>query len=188
MDRAHRLRDSRAALDPADQKELGLPPWDERPSASDATACAGRTGPKSTTTARAFKITCRTAAGVIVTIIADNYFGYCKKEVKTQISYAANLYGNVEEEHSGGAIAFASYSLGDEFDAERYGRTAAPSTTWSRDYAESWSPARRLRRRPQLPDLVYVPATRARSMHNSRSGGRTTAASVDSRCCPARST
>src|SRR5687768_12480269 len=31
----------------------------------------------------AFKLTCRTEAGVIVTILADNYFGYCKKEVKT---------------------------------------------------------------------------------------------------------
>ena len=51
---------------------------------------------------RAFKLTCRTTAGVIVTLIADNYFGVtCKKEVKTQISYAANLYGNVEEEHAG---------------------------------------------------------------------------------------
>ena len=36
----------------------------------------------------------RDARGVIVTVIADNYFGYCKKEVKTQISYSANLFGN----------------------------------------------------------------------------------------------
>ena len=34
-----------------------------------------------------------THRGVMVTLIADNYFGYCKKEVKTQISFAANLYG-----------------------------------------------------------------------------------------------
>lgn len=63
----------------------------------------------------AFKVTCRTDAGIVVTLIADNYFGYCKKEVKTQISYAANLLGNVEEEHAGGAIAFPAYSFGDEF-------------------------------------------------------------------------
>ena len=62
-----------------------------------------------------FKLTCRTADGVIVTLIADNYFGYCKKEIKTQLSYAANLLGNIEEEHAGGAIAFASYNLGEEF-------------------------------------------------------------------------
>ena len=53
---------------------------------------------------------------MIVTLIADNYFGYCKKEVKTQISYAANLFGNAEEEHAGGALVFASYNLGQEYD------------------------------------------------------------------------
>ena len=63
----------------------------------------------------AFKITARTEEGIIVTVIADNYYGYSKKEVKTQISYAANLLGNVEEEHAGGAIAFPSYNLGDDF-------------------------------------------------------------------------
>ena len=31
-----------------------------------------------------------------MTIIADNYFGYCKKEVKTQLGMAANLYGQTE--------------------------------------------------------------------------------------------
>ena len=55
----------------------------------------------------------------MVTIIADNYYGYCKKEVKTQISYAANLYGMCEEEHAGGAIAFPAYVLGQEFHAGR---------------------------------------------------------------------
>jgi phosphoenolpyruvate carboxykinase (diphosphate) len=68
----------------------------------------------------AFKITCRNEKGIIVTLIADNYFGYCKKEVKTQISYAANLYGQVEEEHAGGAVAFPSYDLGEEFHLSHY--------------------------------------------------------------------
>ncbi|HMP90786.1 MAG TPA: hypothetical protein PJ991_11330 [Kiritimatiellia bacterium] len=63
----------------------------------------------------AFKITARDQRGVIVTIIADNYFGYCKKEVKTQISYAANLYGIAEEEHAGGAFVFPRYDLGEDF-------------------------------------------------------------------------
>lgn len=66
----------------------------------------------------AFKATCRTAQGVMVTLIADNYFGYCKKEVKTQISFSANLSGLAEEEHAGGALAFPSYSLGEEFRAD----------------------------------------------------------------------
>ncbi len=62
-----------------------------------------------------FKITCRNANGVIITLISDNYFGYCKKEVKTQISYSANLLGRAEEEHAGGAIVFPSYDHGEDF-------------------------------------------------------------------------
>ncbi|MBD4447285.1 hypothetical protein GUG94_20140, partial [Xanthomonas citri pv. citri] len=53
--------------------------------------------------------------GVILTIVADNYFGYCKKEVKTQISYSANLFGLAEEEHSGGARAYISHNEGQEY-------------------------------------------------------------------------
>lgn len=61
----------------------------------------------------AFKVTCRDDRGVVVTLIADNYYGYSKKEIKTQISYSANLYGLVEEEHAGGAIAFPRGIMGD---------------------------------------------------------------------------
>ncbi len=70
-----------------------------------------------------FKLTLRTDEGRIFTVIADNYFGYSKKEVKTQISYSANLFGNVEEEHAGGALAFPSYNLGDEFFADSHVET-----------------------------------------------------------------
>ena len=57
----------------------------------------------------AFKVVCRDHRGVSVTIIADNYFGYCKKEVKSCISFATNLMGLCEEEHAGGALAFPSF-------------------------------------------------------------------------------
>jgi hypothetical protein len=70
----------------------------------------------------AFKLTCRDASGVIVTIIADNYFGYCKKEIKTQISYSANLLGACEEEHAGGALVFPSYDLGETFSGDLHVR------------------------------------------------------------------
>jgi len=63
----------------------------------------------------AFKLTTRNERGVMVTLIADNYYGYCKKEVKTQISFSANLQGLAEEEHAGGALVFPSYDLGEEF-------------------------------------------------------------------------
>lgn len=72
----------------------------------------------------AFKVTARDSSGVVVTLIADNYFGYCKKEVKTQISYAANLYGLVEEEHSGGALVFPSFDLGEDFQLDPNRRDA----------------------------------------------------------------
>ncbi len=62
---------------------------------------------------QAFKLAIRDERGIIVTIIADNYFGYSKKEVKSHISYAANLYGSCEEEHAGGAVVFPAYNQGD---------------------------------------------------------------------------
>ncbi len=65
----------------------------------------------------AYKITCRDHHGVCVTLIADNYFGYSKKEIKTQLSFAANLYGNVEEEHAGGTIAFPRKNVGEYYNA-----------------------------------------------------------------------
>jgi len=68
----------------------------------------------------AFKVTCRDERGVVVTLIADNYYGYSKKEIKTQISYSANLYGLVEEEHAGGAIAFPCGNMGDSIFGEPF--------------------------------------------------------------------
>lgn len=68
----------------------------------------------------AFKLTCRDHRGIIVTLIADNYFGYCKKEVKTQLSYAANLMGQCEEEHAGGTLAFPSFDLGEDYERSGY--------------------------------------------------------------------
>ena len=119
MDRPHRLRHPRAAPGQGHEESrrpaaLGRRP----PNASAATACAGKTKTELYNNGGAFKLTCRDESGVIVTIIADNYFGYCKKEVKTQISYAANLFGICEEEHAGGALVFPAYDLGEEFSGE----------------------------------------------------------------------
>jgi len=62
-----------------------------------------------------FKITLRGPPGCIVTLIADSYFGYAKKEVKSQVSFSANLLGLVEEEHAGGALVFPRYNHGTRF-------------------------------------------------------------------------
>jgi len=67
---------------------------------------------------QAFKLVCRDSQGVIFTLIADNYFGYSKKEIKSQISYSANVIGGAEEEHAGGALAFPRYNLGDVFQVD----------------------------------------------------------------------
>ncbi|MCH3923639.1 MAG: hypothetical protein LKE30_01785 [Bacteroidales bacterium] len=64
---------------------------------------------------QSFKLTIRDDKGFIATVIADNYFGYSKKEVKSMISYASNLFGNTEEEHAGGALIFPGYNQGDAY-------------------------------------------------------------------------
>jgi hypothetical protein len=107
----------------------------------------------------AFKITARSMNGVMVTILADNYYGYCKKEVKTQISYAANLFGLCEEEHAGGALAFPAYVLGQQFYA---GRTVLTKQVVFEDAMRLLGD--RVEVRPEryavdrtYPDVFYVP-------------------------------
>jgi hypothetical protein len=100
-------------------KELGLPHYNDATELQRRDGMCWRDENDPYNGGEAFKITCRDMRGVIVTVIADNYYGYCKKEVKTQISYAANLFGLCEEEHAGGAIAFPAYVLGQEFYAGR---------------------------------------------------------------------
>ncbi len=102
----------------ATKKAVGLPAWEQATERQRRDGMCWRKEDELYNNGGAFKITCRDESGVIVTIIADNYYGYCKKEVKTQLSYAANLFGNCEEEHAGGALVFPSWDLGEEFDGE----------------------------------------------------------------------
>ncbi|HTJ79803.1 MAG TPA: hypothetical protein VL357_12480 [Rariglobus sp.] len=94
---------------------VGLPHWDLATPRQRRDGMCWKNEDELYNGGSAFKLCARDAAGVMVTLIADNYYGYCKKEVKTQISYAANLYGLAEEEHAGGALVFPSYDLGDDF-------------------------------------------------------------------------
>ncbi|WP_168583025.1 hypothetical protein [Gephyromycinifex aptenodytis] len=127
------LPDNDAALDPASwtgttgcvilaphlvrltKKELGLPHVSEATERQRRDGMCWEREDERYNNGAAFKACARDERGVIVTVIADNYFGYCKKEVKTQIGYSANLHGAVEEEHSGGALVFPSYTLGRKF-------------------------------------------------------------------------
>jgi len=101
------------------KKDLGLPAWDKATERQKQDGMAWKNENEFYNNGQAFKITARDSRGVMVTIIADNYYGYCKKEVKTQISFAANLFGQAEEEHAGGALAYPTYVLGNDFYADR---------------------------------------------------------------------
>ena len=132
------------------KKSLGLPHWDDATERQRRDSMCWKDESEPYNDGTAFKVTCRDDSGVTLTLIADNYYGYCKKEVKTQISFAANLMGNVEEEHAGGALAFASYSLGDEFqvNSRRYNNRSFDDV--ARDYAVLRRyPAGRIRYRSQ---------------------------------------
>lgn len=107
---------------------------------------------------KAFKVCARDERGVVVTVIADNYFGYCKKEVKTQISLSANLFGGAEEEHSGGAMVFPSWDEGQEYVPDAPADAPSVADVVARDPEhwlledQGWA---RLREHPRL---VLVPA------------------------------
>jgi hypothetical protein len=151
------------------KRDLGLP------NIADATDRQKRDGmcwtheDESYNNGSAFKITSRDASGVMVTIIADNYYGYCKKEVKTQISFAANLYGLAEEEHAGGAIAFATYVLGEDYQGERSHHIKAATLDDAlrllSDSAELRPEGYAVDRR--FPSVLYVPE---RAEFNVRAG------------------
>lgn len=151
------------------KKEVGLPHVDDASERQRRDGMCWRSASEKYNDGTPFKITCRTEEGVIITLIADNYFGYCKKEVKTQISYAANLAGNFEEEHSGGALAFASFNLGDEFtaDSRRY------NDRTFRDVARDYSDHIDVRAQgygvdKNYPQLVYVPENCVANVHDQK--------------------
>jgi len=142
------------------KKSLGLPPWDTANERQRRDGMCWKAEDEFYNDGGAFKITARDQRGIIVTVIADNYFGYCKKEVKTQISYAANLYGLCEEEHAGGARVYASYDLGEEFFADKHVRSRGHSFE---EVVQLAGPALKLQPEgyaidKEYPDIIYVPA------------------------------
>ncbi|HAM72024.1 MAG TPA: hypothetical protein DCM86_10310 [Verrucomicrobiales bacterium] len=141
------------------KQELGLPHYDQATPRQRRDGMCYRTPGELYNNGSAFKATCRTEAGVIVTLIADNYFGYCKKEVKTQISYAANLFGLCEEEHAGGAMVYASYDLGEEFSGDLHVRQLDHSFA---DVVQRYGPIMEVMPEgygidKRYPDIIYVP-------------------------------
>lgn len=149
------------------KKDLGLPHISEATERQKRDGMCWEKDDELYNGGNAFKVACRDQRGVMVTLIADSYYGYCKKEVKTQISYAANLYGQYEEEHAGGALAFPSFDMGEEF-------------SLSREIQHTW--AETVRRHGYLmhvqpegygidkshPDIVYIPESSQISLREHR--------------------
>ena len=150
------------------KKELGLPHVSEASERQKRDGMCWEAEDERYNDGGAFKITCRDSSGVVVTLIADNYYGYCKKEVKTQISYAANMLGNVEEEHSGGVLAFVGHDLGEEFHLSEFikgvdhtfAETAAALEGEIDVYDDGYAIDR------QYPDITYIPSRSRILLHD----------------------
>lgn len=138
---------------------LGLPHWDDASERQRAEGMCWRDPEERYNEGQAFKLTARDRHGVIVTLLADNYYGYCKKEVKTQIGYAANLFGLAEEEHAGGALAFPRHNHGTEYGVDS--RTREPGYGLDQviqrygEIMELQPEGHAIDRR--FPEVVYVP-------------------------------
>jgi hypothetical protein len=143
----------------ATKKSVGLPHWDQATERQRRDGMCWKDENEFYNNGGAFKLTCRDENGVIVTLIADNYYGYCKKEVKTQISYASNLFGNCEEEHAGGALVFQSYDLGEEFSGDvhvkRMGHTFAEMISLYGEAMEVKPEGFAVDKK--YPEIIYVP-------------------------------
>jgi hypothetical protein len=152
------------------KKAVGLPHWDKATPRQQRDGMCWRDEWELYNDGQAFKLTCRDESGVIVTILADNYFGYCKKEVKTQISFAANLYGLCEEEHAGGALVFPSYDLGEEFSGNVHvqsrGYSYSEMIAIHRDAMEPKPGGYAVDKK--FPDIIYVPEDARFDLHRQR--------------------
>jgi hypothetical protein len=141
------------------KRELGLPGHDQATERQRRDGMCWKSPDERYNGGSAFKVCARDAGGVVVTVIADNYYGYCKKEVKTMISFSANLFGLAEEEHSGGALVYPAYDLGEEFSGNLHVQQRGHSFA---EMAEAYSGLMDVRPEGyavdrEYPDIIYVP-------------------------------
>jgi hypothetical protein len=141
------------------KREVGLPHWDDASERQRDDGMCWKDPEELYNDGQAFKLTARDASGVIVTLLADNYFGYCKKEVKTQIGFSANLYGLSEEEHAGGALAFPRRNHGEEFGVDS--RTHKAGFSFA-DMVERYGEVMNVKPEgyaidKRYPQLIYIP-------------------------------
>jgi hypothetical protein len=84
VDRPQRLRDPRADLTRLRKQELGSPQVSRGTEAERAAGMCWTDEGEPYNNGRPFKVTSRgtQGVGVMVTILADNYFGYCKERIQ----------------------------------------------------------------------------------------------------------
>ena len=143
---------------------LGLPHWDDATPRQRRDGMCYKSDTELYNDGNAFKICARDERGVIVTLIADNYFGYCKKEVKTQIGYSANLFGLAEEEHAGGALVFPSYNEGLEYTDTSAGKDYSLADVLARDPQRFEMQAEGYALDREQPHIVLVPENASYSL------------------------
>ena len=150
------------------KKALGLPHIDDATERQRRDGMCWQDEDELYNDGNAFKLVCRDMRGVIVTIIADNYFGYSKKEIKSHISYSANLFGGAEEEHAGGALSFPRYNLGEIYlPHSSYmveGRTFADLCRRVADRIEIKPEGYAVDR--HFPEIIYVPEDTQINIHD----------------------
>ena len=74
------------------KKDLGLPNWLDATERQRRDGMAWKSPDECYNDGGAFKICVRTRGGLIVTLLADNYFGYCKKEVNMCVCAYIYIY------------------------------------------------------------------------------------------------
>jgi len=150
------------------KKALGLPHVDQASERQRRDGMCWTDADELYNDGNAFKLVCRDMRGVIVTVIADNYFGYSKKEIKSHISYSANLFGGCEEEHAGGALAFPRYNLGEIYlPHSSYmveGRAFADLCQRLADRIELQAEGYAIDKR--YPEIIYVPEDTQINIHD----------------------
>ncbi|HPG32419.1 MAG: hypothetical protein H6541_13590 [Lentimicrobiaceae bacterium] len=144
------------------KKELGLPHYDKATERQRKDGVCWKTEDELYNGGNSFKITCRDERGVVITLIADNYFGYSKKEIKTQISYSANLHGLVEEEHSGGAIAFRRKNIGSNFNGALFMKNRLKKAYYFSDVVQKFGEIMNLQPEgygidKKFDKIIYIP-------------------------------
>jgi hypothetical protein len=144
------------------KKELGLPHFDQATERQRRDGVCWKEENELYNGGNAFKLTCRDERGLVITLIADNYFGYSKKEIKTQISYSANLFGLVEEEHSGGAVAYRRKNIGANFNGALFMKNRLKKAYYFSEVVEKFGALMNLQPEgygidKKFDNIIYIP-------------------------------